>query len=329
MRDLLKLYGHDFTEDMILGLGSGVAFVYYSNSRMEPPVYIGGRVSNLEEHLCAHLGVGMEVVKGLDDERAWLAVKELLDGGTPVMVHADVYHLDYLRARSHFSGHRIVLVGYDEEKGVAFVADNDRDEVQECSLESLALARSAAFLPQPAENTFYLFDVPQELTPLTEAIPRAIDATVRLNMHLAPGRARYSRDRDTVVKGVEGLEEFASAMSGWPGWMDDEMLSLLCKSIYVRAEKGGTGYGGNFRRIYGRFLKESAGVLGAPVLERLGNEFVAIGDIWTDLALTFKELSGDGREAIRLAQPMAREILERESRAYLELEEFIDGQGTG
>jgi hypothetical protein len=245
------------------------------------------------------------------------------------MVHADVYHLDYLRARRHFGGHRIVLVGYDEEKGVAFVADNDRDTVQECSLENLEKARSSAWLPQPADNAFYRFEVPATLAPLEEAIPGAIAKTVGYNLHLTPDRARFTRDGASVVRGVVGLGELADAMPSWSASIDKDKLSLLCKSIYVSVEKGGTGYGGNFRRIYGRFLKESSEVLDLPAFDRIGDEFVAIGDIWTDLALTFKEHSADGEKAIRIAQPMARDIFEREKRAYEELEKSLDDLTAG
>lgn len=323
MRDLLRLYGHDYTEEMVFGLGVGVGFVYYHHPGMKPPVYVGGRIFNLEEHLCRHLGVGIQFVSGLDDERAWLEVKEMLDSGTPVMVHVDVYYLDYLRAKRHFSGHRVVLVGYDDEEGVAFVADNDRDEVQECTLANLAKARAAAYLPQPADNAFYRFDVPARLTPLDEAIKPALQKAVRYNIHLTPERERFSRNGYSAVRGVAGLRELSSAMAGWPDSMDDETLSLLCKSLYVGVEKGGTGYGGFFRRIYGRFLREASGVMGSPGLDDLGDEFVSIGDMWTETALTFKDHSGDGREAVRLALPLVREAGEREEAAYRRLERIV------
>src|SRR5450756_3094875 len=31
LRDLLKFYGHDFTEDMVFGLGAGIGFIYFSH----------------------------------------------------------------------------------------------------------------------------------------------------------------------------------------------------------------------------------------------------------------------------------------------------------
>jgi len=118
MRDLLKFYGHEFTEDMVFGLGAGIDFMYVSGPSIEPPVYIGGRSPELEAYLCQTLGVGMELVTGLDAESGWLAVKELMDSGVPVLVHADVYYLDYLHAKRHFSAHRIVLVGYDDARAL-------------------------------------------------------------------------------------------------------------------------------------------------------------------------------------------------------------------
>ncbi len=329
LRDLLDFYGHDLTEEMVFGLGAGIGFVYYHHPDMKPPVYIGGRVFNLEKHFCEHLGIGLEVVSGLGNRESWLAVKEMLDEGVPTMVHADVYHLDYLRAKRHFSGHRIVLVGYDEKKGVAFVADNDRDSIQECSLDSLARARSAAFLPQPADNTFYRFSVPQRLNPLSRAVPPAIAKVIRFNLRLPPERAAFTHNGAEVVRGVQGLERFAHVMRRWPEEMDEDTLSLLCKTIYVSAEKGGTGYGGNFRRLYGRFLRESALVLSSPGLDRTGDEFISIGNTWTDLSLTFKELSGDGRRAVLEAEPMAKEISDRELGAFTALESVLEAGGEG
>jgi len=323
LRDLLKFYGHDFTEEMVFGIGVGIGFIYYSHPEMKPPVYIGGRAHNMEEQLCSQLGIGLEVVSGLGPEEGWLDVKQMLDDGIPTMVHADVYYLDYLRAKTHFSAHRIMLVGYDEEKGVAFVADNDRDEIQECSLENLSTARSSAYLPQPAENAFYLFQVPEKLTPLEEAIPAALGKAVRFNLRLTPEQETFDFDGARIVRGVKGLQDFASEMDRWPEKMDGGTLSLLCKTIYVTAEKGGTGYGGNFRRMYGRFLKETAPLMGEPCLSDVGEDFIAVGDLWTRLSLTFKDLSEDGVKAVREASPIAKEIHRREVEAFSALEDIV------
>jgi len=323
LRDLLRFYGHEYSEEMVFGLGAGLGFIYYHNPQMRPSVYVGGRAFMLEEQLADNLGFGMEVVSGLDPDEGWAAVKRLMDGGVPVMVRTDVYYLDYLRAKVHFSGHRVVLAGYDDEKGVAFVADNDRDAVQECSLASLSAARSSTWFPQPAGNAYHLFDVPARLAPLDEAIPRALELAAATNLNAAGDWAQATAGAAaggvTAASGLEGLALLSSGMPRWPEVMDPESLTLVCRNIYVSAEKGGTGYGGNFRRMYGRFLIEAGDVLGDESLSSLGREFVRIGDLWSGMCLTFKELSADGAAAVEKASPMVVELYERERDALIEL----------
>lgn len=324
MRDILKFYGHDYTEDMVFGLGVGIGFTYFKHPEMVPPIYIGGRIYNLEQLLSKNLGFELEMVEGIDNEQAWLEVKNLLDRGIPTMVHADVYYLDYLRAKRHFSTHRIVLVGYDEERGVAFVADNDRDTIQECSLENLEKARSSAWLPQPANNAYYIIRVPQKLEPLERAIPRALEKAVKYNLTLPIERARFASDGRFIAQGLPGLQEFAESVPKFTDSMDCEMLTLVCKNIYVSAEKAGTGYGGNFRRMFGRFLKQSSDLLGKPDLEAIGKRFIEIGDRWTELSLALKENSSEPKRALSIASPIALDIYEAEKSAFSSLQEISE-----
>ena len=44
----------------------------------------------------------------------------------PIMIWADIGHLEYLNVRLRMTMHDIVVTGYDEREGVAFIADNDR-----------------------------------------------------------------------------------------------------------------------------------------------------------------------------------------------------------
>lgn len=328
MRDILEFHGHHITEEMAFGLGSGIGFFYLDKPSMSPPVYVGGRVAELEENFCRNLAVGMEVVPGLDAGDAWLEVKKLLDAGVPTMVLADVYYLDYLRAKKHFSAHRIVLVGYDEEKGVVFVADNDRDEIQECSLENLEKARSSSYAPQPAERTYFRFELPEKLVPLDVAIPPALRWTVRQNLRLRPEEAVVNFDGGRGSSGVTAARMLSEEMPDWPSTIKAEALSDVCRSIYVTCEKAGTGYGGNFRRIYGRFLKEAEGIMPGLGLSSLGEEFIAVGDRWTEMSLLFKELSSEPVLAVSKASPIATEIAGREQSAYEELERITERLGV-
>lgn len=321
----MKFHGHEFTEDVVFGLGSGVDFMYFRDPGASPPIYVGGRVHNLEENICGRLGIRFEATGAPGPEEGWAAAKERLDRGEPVMVVADVYYLDYLRARRHFSAHRIVLTGYDDERAVAFVADNDRDEIQECSLANLARARSSTYPPRPAANVLYDFDFPDRLRPLEPAIRAAVRQQVADYLFTEAAEAEWRFGRARLCRGIRALDAFAREMPSWPGSMSDEALSLLCKSNYVSLEKGGTGYGGNFRRMYGRFLRQSAEATGTAALARVGDEMVAIGDRWSEMSLIFKEMSGQGTRAVELAAPIAREVHRRELEAFTALGDIAEG----
>jgi Butirosin biosynthesis protein H, N-terminal/Domain of unknown function (DUF4872) len=320
MRDLLEFHGHHVTEEMAFGLGAGMGFFYFLGMEMRPPIYVGGRVAELEENFCANLGIKMEVVAGTEDAKAWEDVKGLIDAGVPTMVLADVYYLDYLNAKKHFSAHRIVLVGYDEERGVVFVADNDRDDIQECSIANLEKARASSYPPQPADHTYFKFELPDELAPLESAIPRALRWTVMRNLRLPPEQTVIDFPGGRAGEGVTGLRMLAEEMPGWPERIEAEQLSEACRGIYVTAEKGGTGYGGNFRRIYGRFLVEADGILPGVGMEAVGREFISIGDLWSEMSFIFKDFSSEPSEAVSRAAPIVCEISRREVGAYEELE---------
>ena len=324
LRDLLNFYGHDLTEEMVFGLGAGLGFIYYQHPEMMPPVYIGGRIFNLENLFCKHLGITMEEIKGLDDEEAWRRVKDRIGKGVPTVVQADVYYLDYLRAKRHFSAHRIVIVGYDEEKGVALVADNDRESIQECSLENLRKARSSAHLPQPAGNAYYRFQVPKILIPLMECLPQALSKVVTQNLRIPPNRRIVRWRGANVASGVWGIDDLARDMSQWGVKMDDETLALLFKSIYVTVEKGGTGYGGFFRRIYGRFLREAAPVLDFPSLSEIGDFYIDIGNGWTEIAELCRERSSEPREALPEVIERTAAITGKERKALELLESEVE-----
>jgi hypothetical protein len=75
--------------------------------------------------------------------------------------------------------------------------------------------------------------------------------------------------------------------------------------------------------MYGRFLKEAAPLVGRPGLSGVGEDFIAVGDLWTRLSLTFKDLSQDGAKAVEEASPIAHEIHGREVIAFTALEDIV------
>src|SRR5918994_6588848 len=111
------------------------------------------------------------------------------------------------------------------------------------SLDNLALARHEQHPAQPLAG--HMFHVPpgSELRDLRSAAPRAIEHAVR-NMR-EPELGEF--------QGLPALRRFASEVGEWPEAAED--WPWCARFTYQVIERRGTG-GGNFRRMYARFLEE-------------------------------------------------------------------------
>lgn len=329
LRDVFEYYGHKFSEDMIFGLGSGLNFVYWHMKRAIPPIFVGGRSRDLVGNLCQTLGVGVEKKTTSSSRRAWETAKELIDNDVPVMLQVEMSYLDYWRGKvGPFGGHMVVLVGYDEEKGEAYVTDVDderirkepKDALQITSLQSLAEARSSKLKPFPPKNAWFVFSFPQKLILLDEAIKTAIKRNVEVFLY-----------PPIKTLGIRGVRHFAEQIVGWPGIISGSvyepfhfkaevpMLKLTLFLTYVFIEKAGTG-GGMFRRIYSRFLSEASKILEDEVLEEASRFVMESADRWTEIAnilLSASEAKPDKIRGILLkARPKIMKCAEKGEKAF-------------
>jgi hypothetical protein len=280
LRDLLEHNGLSYsdeplTEGFVFGIAGGVGFYFFELPEMEPPIYLVGRTGELERDFCEHLDVGLDLRETDDPDEGWEVLRDALDRGEPTMVWADIGHLEYLRVRMHNTRHDIVAVGYDEDEGVVFIADNDRDEIQECSFDSLARARGSNAFPGPNRHATWLMDWPAELPPLREATRRAVARTVA---NMRGGGQALSEIPGGV--GLEGVDRFGSAYPGWPERFGDKLPAAL-RGLGVFIVKAGTG-GAMFRSLQAQFLVE-------------------LGDVGLrDAAATYTRLAGDWIELARV-----------------------------
>jgi len=143
MRNLIHHYcGLDLSEAVIFGLGSGIDFLLLETTEFEPGVLVFGRSVSLESDVAAALGVDYREQPESDDDRAWEQVRDEVARGRPTMLSGDAYYLDYRNFAVHFPAHRFVLLGFDDDRQVAFVADRLDREPQVCSYEALKLSRN-------------------------------------------------------------------------------------------------------------------------------------------------------------------------------------------
>ena len=145
--DALRARGVELSEPMAFGLGAGLGFYYLASSALSPTHLFQGRTAQLERTACEVLGAPVREREEGDPVRAWQGVREAVYRGFAPILSTDLSELPYWRTRTRFGGHRVVLAGFDEERGVALLADGDRPGLEEVPLEALARARASVAPP--------------------------------------------------------------------------------------------------------------------------------------------------------------------------------------
>ncbi len=289
LRDLLEFRGLDYgsgplSEGSVFGLAGGLGFLFVELPGIEPPIYLVGRGAELERDIAGHLGFGVEVRQTGDPDEGWAWVRDEIDNGRPPLVWADIAELEYLRVRMQNTRHDIVVVGYDEQAGVAWVADNDRDELQRCSLESLARARNSQGFPGPNRNTTFFYSWPERLKDPRDAVRDGIARTVE---NMESGGA-MSADAATIwspgTAGADGVDSFLRSYPNWRGAFGDQLPAAL-RSLGVFIVKAGTG-GAMFRSLHATFLHDAADLLDDRQLGVLARTYDELAEAWRQLAET-------------------------------------------
>src|SRR4030067_210559 len=112
------------SEPMCFGLGSGAGFLYVPGLPVSPGVAFHGRVMEMERELCDALAIPFPERAEEDGDTGWERAREAVLSGHPVLISTDLAYLAYFGDTEHFSGHRIVLFGFDDEGGHALLSDS-------------------------------------------------------------------------------------------------------------------------------------------------------------------------------------------------------------
>lgn len=318
MRNLIHHYcGLDLSEAVIFGLGAGIDFLLLETDAFSPGVMVFGRSATLEPDVAAALGIDYREQAEPDDDRAWGQVREEVARGRPTMLSGDAYYLDYRDFKVHFPAHRFVLLGFDDERQLAHVADRLDREPQPCSYRALKLSRNPPDFISTQNLWGRFFDV-EVRQPLESAYATAIalnarrmlgrDAAEAAHPPLAPPVPAFR-----VAQGLAGLAEFARRL---PEWAARDDLEFLASYTSQCIEKFGTG-GGNFRTLYAAFL--SAARVAVPDLVDAAAPALAAqaSAQWTALAGILRELGRSrSREALERGVQTLTEIVALETRLF-------------
>ncbi len=281
LRDLLEYHRLDFgdgplSEGTVFGLAGGLGFFFAEFPGIAPPFYLVGRTGDLERDIAEHIDAKLEVRESDDPQEGWRWVREEIDAGRPTMVWADIAELEYLRVRMSNTRHDIVVVDYDEDRGVAWIADNDRDEIQACSLRALAAARNSSGFPGPNRHATFFYDWPTRL-PAPDVVLRRALARAVSNM-----RASTVSVGDLPGgTGLDGVRRFALSYPAWPEKFGEGLEHALA-GLRIFIVKAGTA-GAMFRSLHADFLREMHEMIGAPALGTAAAIYDELAEAWRTL----------------------------------------------
>jgi hypothetical protein len=301
MRNMLRFRGIELSEPMCFGLGSGAGFLYVKDLPVSPFVAFHGRILELEKELCGALDLPFPEREEPDGEAGWERARGAVAAGNPVLISTDLAYLDYFETKTHFPGHRLVLFGFDDERGEAVLSDSEREEPQVVPVESLKRSRSSSIPPYPMGNRWCVIAPSRPPRPRSEAIPIALRKNAKGMLSSPEGE----------MGGVAGMRKAADELPSWPRMT--EHWAFAARFGYQVIEKRGTG-GGFFRRLYERYLEEASAF--HPVISSAGlpGAMASVAGRWTEIAARMKEISESkdaarfpGVSALLLAQADAEE----------------------
>ncbi len=317
-------YCHPLSEDIILGLGAGMGFIYWQMKMgQQNYVFIGGRgnTKNFFSDLGKRTGVKIKIVSTTSAKKAETSLLEKLIRKEPSMLFGDMGFLPWfdLPDDYHFGGHTFVVCGFDG-KDTVLASDIDQTATglkkgfyYPITLEQLSKARSSTYKPFPPKNTYLEFDFSGFHNPTAEDIKASIKQTTE--SQLSPPIKNI---------GLKGIRHIAQEIMKWPRMFKDRELRMNLFNLYIFIEIGGTG-GGCFRYMYSRFLKEAMKITGNEAMGKASTLFNDAGKKFSEIGLMFKdaEMMDDIIGKIKTASEKLNEAADIEEKAFNFLKENI------
>lgn len=271
--NLMKFNGHEISEPMVFGIGSGLIYCYIPFLKVNHAPAITYRVmpGQIFKKFAKRVGIKIEREKFKSSEKAKARLDENLEKNNPVGVQVGVFNLTYFpeEYRFHFNAHNMVVYGKNDN--TYLISDPIMDHVTTLTDKELEKVRFAKGAFAPKGHIYYPIEIPKELN-LEAAIIKGIKQTC--NDMLAP----------IPIVGVNGMRLVAKLIRKWPKKKGIRKANHYLGQIVRMQEEIGTG-GGGFRYIFAAFLQESSKILGNEKLIELSKEMTVIGDTWRDFAV--------------------------------------------
>ena len=315
----------DLSEPEVFGLGSGIDFIYLKSEQNDPVITTFGRGMSMEIDFATALGIDYREIPDFDNRHAWEVVRQEVAEGRPTMLSGDHYYLDYKNARDHFPAHRFVLLGFDDDRQMAIIADRMRLEYEECPYDKLALSRNPP-LPISTYNLWGKFHDTKVNNNMKDAFVFALKRTVQ--RMLGDDKSQEEMIRAVMagytVEISTGLKGLAVYYDSFSSWRERKDCLIITKYAYNCIEKYGTG-GGNFRKMYSNFLEIASQYLPGAINTSLIHLSSDVASYWTKLSELLRGLTSDSEDQHwRECHRFIGKILDKETQLFESLEKQLN-----
>jgi hypothetical protein len=323
MKGILDYSGYPLSEEMLLGLGGGIGFIYWYIKFMSAP-FIGGRNARPEDftlNICKRIGAKASLLQTSSKSKGYEELKNVLRIGKPAYLFVDMAYFPYLALpeNAHFGAHTIAVFGIDETNHKVYIADRGKKAVT-VTIEELEKARNSKFPPYPPKNKLLKIQYPIETKTLEKSVVEAIKESCGTMLH-------------PPIKniGLLGMQKWAKLVIEWPKQFQGMNLLECLFNTFVYIEIGGTG-GSAFRPMYAQFLKESVKMINKPALLEVAELFEASGELWSRIAKAALPDSWSSLKRIRelmiennrVFEEQEQNAPEKMKRIRMELNEVMD-----
>jgi len=275
LKRVLEYHGLSLSEEMLLGLGGGISFIYWY-IKMMPSPFVGGRYGkgpDFPKDICQRIGGDATAVETASAKKGYEELKSLLGAGEPAVVYGDMAYLPYfaLPEAAHFGGHVFVVFGINEANDEVHIYDIGINPVT-VTLADLAKARGSKFPPFPPKHRLLKIDYPPKVGNLEEGVKAGI-------------RECYQTMLKPPIKniGLAGFEKWSKMVVKWPEQFSGINLLGALMNGFIYIETGGTG-GSAFRNMYSQFLEEASLIINQPALREIADMIQESAIVWREIA---------------------------------------------
>jgi hypothetical protein len=315
--NMLRFYGINISEPMVLGIGAGLFFSYMPFIRLHgmPVMSFRPLPGHIFARVTKRLNVKMKGRRFLNQDKSMQALDKLLEQGIPVGNLVGVFYLPYFpkEYRFHFNAHNICVIG--KENNIYTVSDPLSTTTNVLTYDELKRVRFAKGTYPPFGKMYWV----KKIRTQTPDLKSGIISGIRLN-------CKRMLDIPLPYFGVRGIYLTASKMRDWEKKLGTKKAALQLAQLIRMLEEIGTG-GAGFRFMYAAFLQEASAILTWPELKEFSMQMTKTGDLWRDFSYEAAHKFKNRGEKIcsydQLADKLVH-IADEEKRFFMQLRKFIE-----